>query len=269
MRRFSLALILLFTAACASAQTPTVAAGGVLNGASFAKGQPVTPGSLVTIFGSQLAARTAQADTIPLSNSLGGVSVSFVSDSKTVAAPMLFVNPDPNSQINAQVPWDLVPAGSTATVNVIVSRDGVASAPAPVNIGPFSPGIFASNGRAIAVNADGTLAWPSGVIAGLTTHPAKVGDTVIVYATGLGAVDSTPANGAGSLDKLRQTLTKPTVMIGGVTAVVPFSGLSPQFVGVNQLNITIPNANPGDNVPIQLQLGGITSPDGITIAISQ
>src|SRR5438067_6870739 len=151
MRRIYSAAILLFGAGWASAQSPNIAAGGVLNGASFAKGQPIAPGSLITIFGTQLASRTAQADTIPLSTSLGGVTVTFVSDSKTIAAPLLFVNPDPNSQINAQIPWDLVPAGSTSTVNVIVKRDGVDSAPAPVTVGPFSPGIFASNGRAIAV----------------------------------------------------------------------------------------------------------------------
>lgn len=252
----------------ASAQPPSVAAGGVLNAASFVKGQPVAPGSLVTIFGTQLASRTAQADTIPLSTSLGGVTVNFVSDSKTVAAPLLFTNPDPNSQINAQVPWDIVPAGSTSTVNVIVNRDGVASAPTPVTVAPFSPGIFASNGRAIAVNPDGTLAWPSGVTPGLNTHPAKVGDVLIVYATGLGAVDSPPANGAASLDKLRSTLTKPTVLVSGITAEVSFSGLSPQFVGVNQLNVKIPNVTPGSNLPFQVQVGGITSPETTTIAVS-
>src|SRR5947209_6381956 len=83
-------------------------------------------------------------------------------------------------------------------------------------------------------------AWLSGLIPGLTTHPAKVGDVIIIYATGLGAVDSPPDNGQGSLDKLRQTVTKPTVMVGGITANVLFAGLSPQFVGVNQLNVIIP-----------------------------
>src|ERR1700682_4204556 len=191
MRRLYLAVILLFGAGWLSAQTPSFSSDGVVNAASNAK--PITPGSLITIFGSQLASRTAQADTTPLSTSLGGVTVTFVSDSKTITPPLTFVNA---TQINAQVPWDLVPNGSTATVNVTVNRDGVDSASTPVAVGPFSPGIFASNSRAIAVNAlDGTLAWPSGLIAGLNTHPAKVGDVIIIYATGLGAVDSTIDNG--------------------------------------------------------------------------
>ena len=48
-------------------------------------------------------------------------------------------------------------------------------------------------------------------------------------------------------------------MIGGVTAQVSFSGLSPQFVGVNQLNVVVPNTSAGNNVPIELMVGGITS----------
>lgn len=261
-------------AGLAFAQTPVVSSGGVLNGASFAKGQPVTPGSLVSIFGTNLASKVSEADTIPLSNSLGGVSVEFVNGNTTLPAPMLYVQPaDPannvSAQLNVQVPWEIVPEGSTATVNVIVNNGSAVSSPAQVQIGPFSPGVFSSNGMAIAVNSDGTLAWPSGAVPGLTTHPAKIGDTLIVYATGLGAVQNPPADGANSLDQIRNTLTKPQILIGGVSATVPFSGLSPQFVGVNQLNVTVPNVAPGNTVPFQIVLGGITTSANVTIAVSQ
>jgi uncharacterized protein (TIGR03437 family) len=273
MRICSIALFF----ACAGlglAQVPSVFNDGVLNGASFAKGQPVTPGSLVSIFGTGLASKVAEADTIPLSNSLGGVSVQFVNGTTNLNAPMLYVQPDDptnkvSSQLNVQVPWELVPAGTTANISVIVTTNGVASAPAALTVGPFSPGVFASNGLAIAVNSDGTLAWPTGAVPGLTTHPAKIGDTVIVYATGLGAVASPPADGQNSLDQLRTTLTAPQVMIGGVSAQVPFSGLSPQFVGVNQINAVIPSVAAGNSIPLQLVLGGITTDASVTMAVSQ
>jgi uncharacterized protein (TIGR03437 family) len=267
--------LLLGCAGLALAQAPSVSNGGVLNGASFAKGQPVTPGSLVSIFGTNLASQTAQADTIPLSKSLGGVTVQFVKGATTVNAPILFVQPDDpankvSSQLNVQVPWEIVPAGSTANVTVVVTNNKAVSAPAEVMIGPFSPGVFTSNGLAIAVNnSDGTLAWPAGTVPGLTTHPAKMGDTIIVYATGLGAVANPPVDGQNSLDKLRPTLVTPQVLIGGVSAQVSFSGLSPQFVGVNQVNVTIPNVAPGNGVPLQFMLGGITTAAGTTIAVSQ
>jgi uncharacterized protein (TIGR03437 family) len=261
-------------AGLALAQTPTITDGGVLNGASFAKGQAVTAGSLVSIFGTNLASKVAQADTIPLSNTLGGVTVLFINGATAKNAPMLFVQPDNattnvSSQLNVQIPWNLVPAGASATVKVIVTNNGQNSNTETFDIAPFSPGVFASNGLAIAVNSDGTLAWPVGAVPGLTTHPAKIGDTVIVYADGLGAVADPPANGHNSLDQLRPNLTTPQVLIGGVSAPVGFSGLSPQFVGVNQINVTIPSVATGNSVPLQIMLGGITTPDSVTIAVSQ
>ena len=264
-------LFVTFAAVLASAQNPLInPTGGIVNAADFQG--PLAPGALFSIFGSRLSSQTASALTIPLSNQLGGVTVQFINGSTTINAPMLYVQPDGatagSSQINAQVPWELVAPGTTATVNVVVSHDGVSSAPTPVTVGPFSPGIFASGNLAVAVNLDGTLVWAANTVPGVTTHAAKPGDTIIVYATGLGAVTPSVNDGAASLDVLRQTLTQPVVLVGGLNAQVQFSGLSPQFVGVNQLNIVIPNVPAGNNVPIQIQVGGITSPNNITIAVN-
>ncbi|HYZ85986.1 MAG TPA: hypothetical protein VE621_16365 [Bryobacteraceae bacterium] len=268
----SLFAIVLISCIAASAQTPAISPGGIVNGASFVQGEPIAAGSLITIFGTALASVVAQADTIPLATTLGNVSVNFVTPSGTIPAPLLFVqNDDPSkqitSQINLQVPWNAIPPGTTGTVNVVVTRGGVSSAPTPVTIGPYSPGVFTSGGRVIAINPDGTLAWPAGVVPGLTSHPARISDPLVVYATGLGAVDSTPANGQNSLDKLRRTVVTPIVLVGGMSAQVQFSGLSPQFVGVNQINVVVPNIGAGDAVPLQVQVGGITTPDRNTIAV--
>src|SRR5215475_4884165 len=94
------------------AQNPVIAPGGVLNGASFDKtGQPIPPGALVSIFGTDLATASASADTIPLSTSLSNVSVTF----SGIAAPLKDVvhGPAGGDQINAQVPWEALPAGTT------------------------------------------------------------------------------------------------------------------------------------------------------------
>jgi uncharacterized protein (TIGR03437 family) len=57
-------------------------------------------------------------------------------------------------------------------------------------------------------------------------------------------------------------------MMGSVPAVVNFAGLSPQFSGVYQVNVVVPaGVSPGSAVPIQLQIGGVTSPDTLTIAL--
>ena len=274
--RIQVCLLSLAMSSVAFAQAPSVADGGVLNGASFVKGQVVTVGSLVSIFGSNLASGLSQADSIPLSTSLGGVSVQFVNGGTSMNAPLVFVA---GSQVNAQIPWNLVPGNATQNVNVVVNANNVASAPSQFTVGPFSPGIFTAGPpafRAIAQNVDGTLAQPAGSIAGLTTHPVKIGDAIIIYATGLGAVDFPPADGAippfpsPSANGLVNTLTIPTVLVGGISAHVLFSGLQPQFVGVNQVNITIPpDAPTGDAVSLQIQMGGITSPANVTIAVTR
>jgi uncharacterized protein (TIGR03437 family) len=67
---------------------------------------------------------------------------------------------------------------------------------------------------------------------------------------------------------LRYSTTVPTVLIGGREAQVLYSGLSPQFPAVNQLNIVVPDGlAPGNQVPLQLRIGGVTTSEQITIAI--
>ncbi len=81
-------------------------------------------------------------------------------------------------------------------------------------------------------------------------------------------MDSPVADGNNSLDKLRKNVVTPIVMIGGVTAEVQFSGLSPQFVGVNQMNVKVPNSAPGDDVSLQIQAGGMTTTDQLKMAVA-
>jgi uncharacterized protein (TIGR03437 family) len=257
-------------AGLASAQTPVITPGGTVSAASFAPGQPVAPGSLVAIFGNQFAGSLASADTVPLSTTLSNTSVSF----NGIAAPLNFVAP---GQINAQVPYEVLPAGMNGAVNVVVTRNGVASAPDPVNITQFAPGVFAANGHAIAIIATdpndtarfAKLAAPAGSIPGLTTVPARPGDALIIYATGLGAVTPAVQSGHDSLDQLRKTNSTPTVLIGNVPATVFFSGLTPNFPGIYQLNVTVAAGTPvGDAQPLVIQIGGVTSPATATVAIS-
>jgi len=62
----------------------------------------------------------------------------------------------------------------------------------------------------------------------------------------------------------------PTVLVGGITAKVDFAGAAPQFPGVYQLNITIPqNAQIGDNVPLQIRSpdGSVTSTNQVVISV--
>ena len=203
-----------------------------------------------------------QGDTIPLSTRIGNTSVTF----NGISAPLYFVS---GGQVNAQLPWDVLPQGTTTgTANVVVTVNGVASAPKQVPVSTFSPNMFAiaGPGFAIAINPDGSLAAPAGSIPGFPTRPAKAGEALILLANGLGPVTPTVASGAPGLP-VRNTNTVPQVLIGGVGAVVQFSGLSPQFPGINQINIVVPSGVSGNAVPLQLRMGGITSSDKVIIAV--
>ncbi len=277
MKPVSLVAVLILACAAAFAQTPAISNNGIVNGASFTQGQPIAPGSLISIFGSNFGTGLAQADSVPLSTSLAGVSVTF----NSVSAPMLAVIHTQNfDQLNVQLPWNVVTAGTTGPAQVVVTRNGASSTAASVQVTPVAPGLFnfldsnAGVFRPIAYNnSDQTFAFAAGAIPGLVTRPAKVGDptSLVLLATGLGPVNGTvPANGAPPpRGTVLTTTTNPIVTVGGVQTLVVFSGLSPEFPGVYQINVVLAANTPTGNQPIQISMGGITTSDQLKIAVSQ
>jgi uncharacterized protein (TIGR03437 family) len=259
---FTLAIFSISVAAYAQS-TPSVASGGVLNGASFATGQPVAPGSLVSIFGTNLASTSSAATSVPLSTQLGGVKVTF----NNIAAPLNYVS---GGQINAQMPFELT---GSSTAQVVVTNNGTASAPQSLQVASIAPGIFSlTAGQAVAYgNTNYLFAAPAGSIPGLTTQPAKILDpqTLVILATGLGPVMPPIADGVGDPTIVHNTTSTPVVLVGNVQAQVVFSGILPGFPGVYQINIIIQAGTPtGNAIPLQIQMGGITTSNQTTIAVS-
>ncbi len=221
----------------------------------------VSPGSLISIFGSGLAAGLSSANSIPISTTLSDVTSVTING---MSAPLMFVS---DGQISAQVPWEVVPGPA----NVIVNRASSSSQPMPVQVNAFAPSVFAlglGSLQALATNADGTLTAPTGAVAAFNAHPATAGDTITLFATGLGTVNPPPLDGANSSDTMRMTTSVPSVQIGGVGAQVSFSGLSPQFVGIYQLNVVIPGGvTTGSAVPVQVQTMDGSNANPVTIAL--
>ena len=244
---------------------PVVAAGGVVNPASYAQA-PVVAGGLIAIFGMGLASSPASAPGTPWPLTLNKVSVTV----NGVSAPLAFVSP---SQINAQIPWSVAGASQA---QIVVTNESGSGAAVSANLAPAAPAIFTFDGKqAIAsIAATRTSTANPGQIARI----ARPGEYLRLYVTGLGAVTNTPATGAAAdatltvTPTLSTTTTLPTVTVGGVPALVSFAGLAPQginpdWVGVYEVDLRIPATAPsGTAVPVIVTSNGLSS-NTATVAI--
>ena len=232
----------------------------MLNAASFSLSTPVAPGAMVSIFGTNFTDSTSAltAQGFPLPTAMGGTSVTIGGE----AVPLLAVTA---TQINAVLPFDLT---VNTSVPIVVIRNNAVSAPQPVSMVSSQPGVFtqSENGEGVGIVV---IVHPDGsqVEAG-NGNAASAGDAVVIYCAGLG--DTTPRSVAGfpaTASPLSNTIDPVTVTIGGVNAPVQFSGLAPGFVGLWQVNATVPQSvTPGMSVPITLSALGQIS-NSATIAI--
>ena len=243
------------------AAPPVVSAGGVLNGASYKA--PVAAGSIVSLFGLNLAAAPQAAAGLPLPVVLGATTVRV----NGVAAPLFFVSP---KQINFLMPWELL---NQSEATITVTADGQTSAAQTVKLAGSAPGIFSINsqgtGQGSVLIADtGELAAPAGGVFATPARPAKPGEPVSIFCTGLGDVSNRPPSGIAALAApLSTTLAITGVTIGGLPALVTFSGLSPGFAGLYQVNAQVPQGvRAGDDVPVVVTIGGANS-NPVTIAV--
>jgi uncharacterized protein (TIGR03437 family) len=228
---------------------PFLTSAGVTNAASYESG--LVAGSLATIFAAGVKDDTgiASADRVPLPSSITGVTVTI----NGFTAPVLAVaNVNGQEQVNVQTPWQLAGAVSAS---VVVTRDGRSSTPVDVPVLARQPGIFTVNGRdaVIVHHADNTL-----VTVG---RPLVRGEYAYFYAAGLGPVDHAPPSGSGGpRDPLAAARADVRVTLGGVPCETQYSGLAPDFVGVYQVNIRVPDGVPSGTLELILQAGESRSP---------
>jgi uncharacterized protein (TIGR03437 family) len=166
------------------------------------------------------------------------------------------------TQVTLQIPWEL--AGQTQT-SIVATVNGAASSAQTVFLAPFAPGIFSINMTGAGQGA--VLIAPTSQFAAPGTAAPR-GGYVSIFCTGLGAVTNQPATGmAAQAVPLSLTRTTPTVTIGGVVAVLNYSGLAPGLVGLYQVNAQVPmSVSPGNAVPVFISVGNVTS-NTVTIAV--
>ncbi len=247
-----------FTLTPAQSNLPTITS--VVNGASFQPG--IAPGSWVTINGANLAAstRTWRADEIvngQLPTALDNVSVNIDGN----PASVYYISP---TQINVQAPKD----SATGPVAVQVTSNGVTSAAFTATLQPVAPALFLWSGKyPVATHyPDNGYTAPFGLFGGNpATTPAKPGDVIVLWGTGLGP--TTPDTAAGwQVTTAAPLANVPVVTVGGAQAQVIGAAVSPGAAGLYQISIQVPEVPDGDQV-ISVQVAGVKSSSGVYLAI--
>ncbi|MGH9783733.1 MAG: hypothetical protein ACRD88_06065, partial [Terriglobia bacterium] len=219
----------------------------IVNAAGFENG-PLAPGMTVALFGSHLAPVATAADAgSPLPSSLEGTSLTI----NGTPAPLFSVAP---GEVTFLVPYDT--AGPLAEV-VLRSRTGEAAV--QIALAATSPGIFLAGSDGSIYHGDNRRVWDF--------SPARPGEELVLYASGLGAV--TPSVRAGlpaPSSAVARTNLLPRVRMGGQLAEIRFAGLTPSLIGIYQVNFIVPAGLSG-RVPLVLESGGVLS-NTVTLPVS-
>lgn len=212
----------------------------VVNAASFAAGIPVAPSALASIGGNFTGSATASFSSVPLPKRLGETEVFIGGES----VPLLYASP---TQINFQAPSTLVSTQRAIEVRVAgqrVARGSITSV-------PRSPGLFA------VVDQNSQLGR------------GRRGQPITIFGTGQGIVAPPIADGeVAPASPISRTSGKPRVYVGGREASVTFSGLTPGYVGLWQINAEISQdapIGPGIDLVVLFDINLVSNPVKITV----
>jgi uncharacterized protein (TIGR03437 family) len=235
---------------------PAPAVAAVANGASFQTA--FASATWVSIFGTNLSSRTDtwQASDFThgvLPTSLDGVSVTM----DGIPAYVEYISP---GQINVLAPDDT----KTGTVEVQVTVAGQTSGFNGQKL-ELAPAWFTFDNQkyVAAQHADYSYVGPPGLIAGVTTTPAKPGETVLLYGSGFGPTNPAVPT-ANQVSTPAQLANAVKITIGGMAATVSFAGLVES--GLYQFNVVVPNLPDGD-APVVAQIGGVTTQTAVSITV--
>lgn len=254
-------------AAAGGGGAPTISQNGVITAAAFGAFSTIAPGSWIEIYGSNLAGsqRTwaaADFNGSKAPTSLDGVKV-------TINGQDAFVDYISAGQVNAQVPSNV----GTGPMQLTVTNSSGTSSPYSITVNPTQPGLLAppsfkieNNQYVTALFSDGTYVLPTGAISGVTSRPAKPGETIVLYGVGFGTVD--PDIPAGQIVSQSNRLTSSLqVLFGGTPATLPYFGLAPNFVGLYQINAVVPSIANSDRVPLTFTLGGVAGTQTLVTSV--
>jgi len=251
---------------------PSISEGGIQNGASYERatrpanappgaqflGAGIAPGSIFVVKGEELGPVVPRLGSLPYGTRLpdveGGTEliVRSLESSQEMHAWLLYTS---LRQVNAILPSSF-PVGPA---ELIVRSGGETSEPVVFNVRGSAPGLFtvSENGRGSGViqNYESPGSQPLNQL----LHPARPGQYVILWGTGLG-----PVSGADNVPPpVGPVNSDVEVLIGGVYLKPDYAGRAPGYPGVDQINVRLPDDGSlplGCYVDVSVRAGTATSP---------
>ena len=223
---------------------------------SAAPNGAVTAQSIASVFGSGLGQNTAVADTQPLPQSLGGVTLA-VTDSagNTRGADLMYVS---SSQINFVVPSGMASGVATFTI----TNGGATPVTTTGAIQSVAPTLFSMSG-------DGRGVAAATAVQVSTTNP-RLQSAVPVFQCANSGCASTPITLSsnttvylslyGTGIRNRTSLANVKVNINGTNVPVLYAGPQSSFEGLDQVNVTLPPSLAGSGeVNVVMTVDGQTA----------
>jgi uncharacterized protein (TIGR03437 family) len=198
----------------------------VVNAADFTAA--VAPGSLISLFGENLSPVNLASAEMPLPTALGDSCLTV----NGALAPILFVSA---TQVNAQLPYYL-----DGNVTLVLHTPGGVSDNFAISMTETAPGVFQAPIEGTSLVTPAVVRLENNLLA-TPSNPVHQGDTIVIYATGLGqTVPAVNAGAAAPLDPLAASAVTPQVLLGGVSLPMLWAGLTPGFAGLYQINAQVP-----------------------------
>lgn len=227
----------------------------------------IAPATWVEIYGTNLAT----ASGVWGSGNFNGNNAPTTLDGTTVTigGQSGFIDYVSPAQVNLQVSSNI----ATGSQPVVVTTIGGPSVAFNVNVNATEPGFLAPpafdlNGKqyAVALFPNQFYVLPPGAISGVASKLAKPGDTILLYGIGFGSVSDGTL--AGVIDSGQNSLTGTLdVAIGGTAAQVQYDGLTPNFVGLYQFNVVVPNIPANAAAPLTFTLNGTAGTQTLYVAV--
>jgi uncharacterized protein (TIGR03437 family) len=218
------------------APVPYLPPAAVQNSAGLTPANGVAAGSVVSIYGVNLASASLVGPTNPLAQTLLNVTATLGQQ----ILPIYFVSPQ---QINVQLPYETTPGNQL----LVLHQTGQPDVNAVFSVVRNAPGLFSIS------HSDGTP-----VTAG---SPAALGEILTIFGTGFGPYDRNPPDGVAIPSNATFALLDTvTVNAGGNSAGAILSGPSFDMVGGNVATFQVPASLPsGTSVPLSVTVNGIDS----------